>query len=82
MEKLATPDQLFWYTLVILLGGAFIWVLIRYTGRLDTMLNELKVSVNELVTITRVHETEINHIKDDVKNLREESKNGKYKNGK
>jgi hypothetical protein len=82
MEKITIPDQYFWYTLATLLSLALIWVLIRYTGKIDTILIELKLSVNELVTITKVHEAEISHIKEDVKTLREESKVVKYRSGK
>jgi hypothetical protein len=82
MEKIITPDQYFWYTLATLLSLALIWVLIRYTGKIDSILNELKISVNELVTITKVHEAEISHIKEDVKTLREENKVVKYRAGK
>lgn len=68
------PDQYFWYSLATLLSLALIWILKTYTGKIDTILNELKVSVNELVTITKVHENEITHIKEDVKTLKEKRK--------
>lgn len=50
-----TPDAYFWYSLTIVMALAIIWILVRYTGKVDETLKELKQAVNELITSNKVH---------------------------
>lgn len=64
--QVPTPDMLFWYSLSIILAGALIWVVNRYVTRTDKMFSQLIEAVNELRIIIKVHETEIENLKDKV----------------
>lgn len=50
------PDGVFYYTVTILLAGALIFIIWHFANKLTTTLDALKITVNELVTMTKVHE--------------------------
>jgi len=66
IAQIPTPDMLFWYSLSIGLAGGLIWVVNRYVNRTDRMFSQLIEAVNELRIIIKVHETEIDNLKDKV----------------
>lgn len=66
LVQIPTPDMLFWYSLSIVLAGSLIWVVNRYVNRTDKMFSQLIDAVNELRIIIKVHETEIDNLKDKV----------------
>lgn len=66
IAQIPTPDMLFWYSLSIVLAGSLIWVVNRYVNRTDKMFSQLIDAVNELRIIIKVHETEIENLKDKV----------------
>lgn len=65
------PDGWFYYAVTLVFGGALIYVILKYTGKIDTTLNKIQEAVNELKTMTSLHEqrldTHEDHI-DDLKN--------------
>ncbi len=59
-----------WKPLAILLGGALIWIIQRYIGHLNTILDKLSESVNELTTLTKLHEQKLDDHEGEIKNLK------------
>lgn len=54
-----TPDQYFWYSLAVILGGALIWILQRHIVKTDKLLEKLTEGMNTLNTKTAVHDERI-----------------------
>jgi uncharacterized membrane-anchored protein YhcB (DUF1043 family) len=49
------PDGWFYYAVTLAFGGALIWVIIRYTGKIDSTLTKIQETLQDLKTITSVH---------------------------
>lgn len=45
-----------WKPFAMLLGGALIWIIQRYIGYLNKILDKLSDNVNELTAIAKLHE--------------------------
>lgn len=65
------PDAYFWYSLTIVMALAIIWILVRYTGKVDETLKELKQAVNELITSNKVNSIRLDGHDTDIKDLKE-----------
>lgn len=55
----SAPDGWFYYAVTLAFGAALIWVILRYTGRIDTTLNKVEEAVNQLTTMTKIHDIHI-----------------------
>lgn len=50
------PDGYFYYGVTIALASALIFIIWHFANKVTTTLDTLRVTVNELVSITKVHE--------------------------
>jgi uncharacterized membrane protein (DUF106 family) len=73
MERI--PDGYFYYGLTVILAGVLIGVIWRFANKLAGTLEALKVTVHELVAITKVHQEKHEQHEKDI----EELKDGKYR---
>lgn len=65
------PDGYFYYGVTIALASALIFIIWHFANKVTTTLDTLRVTVNELVSITKVHEVEINNAKKDIEELQQ-----------
>jgi len=66
LAQIPTPDMFFWYSLSIVLSASLIWVVNRYVNRTDKMFQQLIDAVTELKVMIKVHESEIDNLKEKV----------------
>jgi hypothetical protein len=66
LAQIPTPDMFFWYSLSIVLSASLIWVVNRYVNRTDKMFQQLIDAVTELKVMIKVHESEIENLKEKV----------------
>lgn len=50
------PDAYFWYTITILLAGAIIWILIKYTNGVQKTMDKFEDAISRLIVMTEKHE--------------------------
>lgn len=75
----ATPDGLFYYSLTIALAGALLFVIIRYTGKVDSTLKDIGSTLGEVSTMLKVHEHRLDDIDSDISDLKADNRIVKYK---
>lgn len=49
------PDPWFFYTLCIVFVGALIWVIVRYTNKIDTILVKVQETLQEVKITNSLH---------------------------
>lgn len=64
------PDGWFYYAVTLAFGGALIYVLLRYTGKIDATLSKLQDAVQELKAIVMVHEKRHDDHDEDIADLK------------
>lgn len=60
----------FWRIAAVVFAGALVWIGKRHLDKIDTMLGRLEKSFEELLMMTKVHESEIENIKEDIRELK------------
>jgi hypothetical protein len=50
-----------WKPFAMLLGGTLIWIIQRYIGYLNKILDKLTDSVNELTSMAKIHEQRLDN---------------------
>lgn len=65
------PDGWFYYAVTLAFGGALIYVIIRYTGKIDSTLSKVQDALNELKTISKVHEQRHDDHDNDIAELKQ-----------
>lgn len=73
------PDGWFYYAVTLAFGGALIYVLLRYTGKIDATLSKLQDAVQELKTIVMVHEKRHEDHDEDIADLKKSTFTVNYK---
>ena len=53
------PDGWFYYAVTLAFGGALIYVILRYSSRVDKTLEKVQETLIELKTMTSLHEVHI-----------------------
>lgn len=64
------PDGWFYYAVTLAFGGALIYVLLRYTGKIDATLAKLQDAVQDLKSIVMVHEKRHDDHDEDIADLK------------
>lgn len=64
------PDGWFYYAVTLAFGGALIYVLLRYTGKIDATLAKLQDAVQDLKAIVMVHEKRHDDHDEDIADLK------------
>lgn len=57
------PDGYFYYALSLLLASTLIFIVWHFANQLTKTLNALKITVAELVVMTKVHDKDIEDLK-------------------
>ena len=55
------PDGWFYYAVTLAFGGALIYVIIRYSSRIDKTLEKVQEALSELKTMTSLHEQRLDN---------------------
>jgi hypothetical protein len=61
-----------WKPLALLLIGALVWIIQRYIGYLNKILDKLSDNVNELTAITKLHEQRLEDHDGELSDLRQQ----------
>ncbi len=64
------PDGWFYYAVTLVFGGALIFVILKYTGKIDVTLTKVQEAVNDLKTMVSLHEQKLETHDDDINNLK------------
>jgi uncharacterized membrane-anchored protein YhcB (DUF1043 family) len=67
------PDGWFYYAVTLAFGGALIWVIIRYTGKIDTTLTEIQKTNHEMKTMLMLHEQKLETHDGEIDDLKQKS---------
>lgn len=70
-EMMPQPDMYFWYTLATVLATALISIIWVFINRIVKILDTTTDSVNKLVTLTAVHDKDIQDNRKDIEKLKE-----------
>ena len=71
LSQAQVPDAWFWYSLSIVLAAALIWIFKRYITRQDSIMDRLTKNLEELKTLTAVHDAEIKNNRKDIDLLKQ-----------
>jgi len=64
------PDGWFYYAVTLAFGGALIFIILKYTGKIDVTLGKIQEAVNELKTMTSLHEQRLDTHDDNIEDLK------------
>lgn len=67
------PDGWFYYAVTLAFGGALIWVILRYTSKIDTTLVEIQKTNNEMKTMLMLHEQKLETHDQDIAHLKQQN---------
>lgn len=66
----SAPDGWFYYAVTLAFGGALIYVIIRYTARIDKTLETVQQAVSELKTMVMLQGQKMEIHDDDIDDLK------------
>lgn len=73
------PDGWFYYAVTLVLGGALIWVLIRYVSKIDVILTTVQEAVSELKIMAQLHEQKLETHDQEIEEIKKKQFTVNYK---
>lgn len=73
------PDGWFYYAVTLVFGGALIWIILKYTGKIDLTLTALQQAVNELKTMVSLHDQKLETHDNEIETLKNKAFQVTYK---
>lgn len=69
-EVVATPDSYFWYALSILLCMTLIWILVRYSNKIDKTFDKMAENIVKLSETQIIHGVKIEGHDNDIREIK------------